>query len=272
MIFWVVAGAMTFIALTVVLVPLLRSRQSAQVDRREQNIAIYRHRLQELESDVAAGVLSSEEAAGAREELIQRLPHDLAEETPSGSFTTGKKRWIATVLVGVLPLLGVAMYVASGGMQRLSASRDTHKIDSITTQLTQRLNAHPDNPQGWFLLGRLRMSIGHYSEAAAAYAQAEAYSATPNARILSRQAQALGMAAGGDFRGTPSKLLARALEIDPSNTEALWLSGVAAQESDNPARALSYWQQIGQANLPKPFKALLNKRMKQVRQLMNGDS
>jgi len=271
MIFWIAAGAMTLIALTVVMVPLLRNRQSVQVDRREQNIAIYRHRLQELESDVEAGVLSAEEAAGAREELIQRLPHDLTEEASPGRSTCAKKRWVVTVLVAALPLLGVAMYVASGGIQRLSASRDTHKIDSITAQLAQKLNAHPDNPQGWFLLGRLRMSIGHYSEAAAAYAQAEAYSAAPSARILSRQAQALGMAAGGDFRGTPCQLLARALRIDPSNTEALWLSGVAAQESDDPARALSYWKQISQANLPKPFKTLLNKRMTQVRQAL-GDS
>lgn len=265
MIVWFILGAMTLVALAVVIIPLFRKQPSGEMDRDEQNIAIYRHRLQELSSDVAAGVLAEEEAAGAREELVYRLPQDL-KANPENRHTSRKNRWIAAAVVVVVPLLGGAFYFSSGGMHRLQESRQEHRLQSRANQLAQKVQEHPQNPQRWFLLGRIRMSLGHYSKAATAYAQAEAHVPLPNAKILSRQAQALGMAAGGDFRGHPQKLLDQALKIDPSNTEALWLAGVAAQESNKPRQALAYWKRISQANLPQPFKTLLNKRMRQVRQ------
>lgn len=271
MIFWTIAGAMTLVALATLLLPLFRRKQSVELDRRQQNIAIYRHRMEELKSDVSAGVLSPEDASSAREELVRRLPQDLVLQDAKVSTATRKNRWLTLALAILLPLLGVALYVSGGGIQRLRISHNTHKLQDVAHQLAQKLEANPRSMQGWVLLGKMRMSLGYYGKAASAYAQAEAYSPHPSARILSRQAQALGMAADGDFRGKPSQLLERALNIDPSNTEALWLSGVAAEESNAPGRALSYWKQISQANLPKPFKKLLNKRMSQARQALKGN-
>jgi len=268
---WFVFGAMTLVALAVVMIPLFRKKPSGEMDRDEQNIAIYRHRLQELSSDVAAGVLSEEEAANAREELVQRLPQDLSSN-PEKRRVSRKNRWIAAAVVVIVPLLGGALYVTNGGMQRLQQSRHEHKLESRAHHLAQKLQKHPQNPKGWFLLGRIRMTLSHYSQAASAYAQAEAHVPFPNAKILSRQAQALGMAAGGDFRGHPQKLLEQALKRDPSNTEALWLAGVAAQESHKPQKALAYWKKISQTNLPQAFKTLLNTRMKQARQSLAAKS
>lgn len=272
MIAWFVFGAMMLVALSVAMMPLLCKNSSREMDRDEQNIAIYRHRLQELASDAAAGVLAEEEADGAREELVHRLPRDLKGVITDNRQPSGKSRWLAAAFVVVLPLLGGAFYVTSGGMQRLHASRHEHKLESDASQLAQKLQAHPQNPQEWFLLGRIRMSLGHYSQAAAAYAQAEAHVPLPNAEILSHQAQALGMAAGADFRGQPKKLLDQALKIDPANTEALWLAGVAAQEANDYRHALAYWKRISQADLPRSFKTLLNKRIRQVRQALAANS
>lgn len=271
MIVWFVFGAMTLVALAVVMIPLFRKRPSVEMDRDEQNIAIYRHRIQELTSDVAAGVLAEEEAAGAREELVHRLPQDL-RANPENRRMSAKNRWVAATVIVIVPLLGGAFYVASGGVQRIQESSHAHKMESDASQLAQKLQTHPQNPQGWFLLGRIRMSLGHYSQAAAAYAQAEAHVPLPNAEILSHQAQALGMAAGGDFRGHPKELLDQALKIDPANTEALWLAGVAAQESNDYRHALAYWKRISQADLPQSFKTLLNKRIRQVRQALAANS
>lgn len=272
MIFWVIVGAMTLVALATLLLPLLRKEQGAELDRRLQNITIYRHRMQELEADVSAGVLPAEDAASAREELMQRLPQDLAQQDFRSRTTNRKNRLLIMALVVLLPLLGTALYIYRGGIQRLHTSRNMHRLQSNANQLAQKLNEHPKNPQEWFLLGKMRMSLRHYSKAATAYAQAETYSPNPSARLLSRQAQALGMAAGGDFRGKPNQLLKHALEINPFNTEALWLSGVAEEESNKPARALSYWKQINQANLPKPFKGLLDKRISQIKQALSEKS
>lgn len=272
MIFWAIAGAMVLVALMTLLLPLLRRKQSAELDRRQQNITIYRHRMRELKADVAAGVLSEEDAASAREELVERLPQDMDQQDSKAPISDRKNRWLIMASVILLPLLGTALYISRGGIQRLHTSKNIHSLQSNATRLAQDLNAHPGNSQEWFLLGKMRMALGHYAKAAKAYAQAEAHNPNPSARILSRQAQALGMAAGGDFRGKPSQLLNRALKINPFNTEALWLSGVAAEESHDPARALSYWRRISQANLPAPFKRLLNRRISQVKQALSEKS
>lgn len=269
MIFWLAAGGMALIAFATLAVPLLRRRGAPSSDRRRQNIEIYRHRLLELESDVSAGVIAAEEVGGARDELLRRLPRDIERDEPARSPQgrwLGRRRWLAAMLLAMLPLAGAALYLAGGGQQRLQSARETPELEKLGRQLAQQMQAHPQDPGGWFLLGRVRMTLGHYAQAADAFARANAHSASPRPRLLDAQAQALGMAADGDFRGKPRRLFEQALAIDPSDQEALWYAGVAAQQAQQPALALSYWKRIQADQLPRRFRPVLVRHMAAARQ------
>jgi cytochrome c-type biogenesis protein CcmH len=72
MILWLTLGAMTVLALAMMLAPLLR-RSSAAPVRREFELEVYRAQLQELARERERGMLGAEEAAAARLEVERRM-------------------------------------------------------------------------------------------------------------------------------------------------------------------------------------------------------
>ena len=67
----------------------------------------------------------------------------------------------------------------------------------------------------------------------------------PNeAQLWADYADVLAMASGKTLVGTPTKLLNKALAIDPANFKALALSGSAAMERTDYAAAVNYWEKL----------------------------
>ncbi len=69
---WPVLGAMTLAALALLLFPLWR-RESGSIGREAYDIVIYRDQLDEIERDLARGVVTIDEAEAARSEIARRL-------------------------------------------------------------------------------------------------------------------------------------------------------------------------------------------------------
>ena len=70
--FWVICGAMLFVALFFVLPPALRSDAGKSKDdnaRRDANVAVYRDQLKELEADRRNGIVSEEQYAQDRDDI-----------------------------------------------------------------------------------------------------------------------------------------------------------------------------------------------------------
>src|SRR5690606_31686576 len=44
-------------------------------------------------------------------------------------------------------------------------------VEELLTQLETRLHENPNNPEGWFMLARTRMSLGQYAQSAEAFLQ-----------------------------------------------------------------------------------------------------
>ena len=70
MILWLIFGLMTAAAMVAVLLPVLRDGAEARSDN---DIAVYRDQLDELERDLAAGSIGKTEAEAARVEISRRL-------------------------------------------------------------------------------------------------------------------------------------------------------------------------------------------------------
>lgn len=146
------------------------------------------------------------------------------------------------LLVVLLPIASIGLYTWLGDpaaiarSQNLARSKaDPHgnltdqKIESVkgmTARLAQRLEKEPDDPAGWLLLGRSYMAMEKYAQAAAAYA--ELYRLVgKQPGVMLRYADALGMMHGGRLEGKAFTLIREVMEMEPSDTTALWLASKA---------------------------------------------
>ena len=242
--FLVIAAGLVALALFVVLRPLVFSRKSLSLSHRQANIAIYRDELRELDADLAAGTLPREEYERARLELEARLLDDVAR--PDAAPATPVRRTSAWAVGIAVPLVAAAVYLVTGDPAAMLPSRqmpDQAQIDAMVARLAAKMREHPEDAEGWKLLGRSYTVMGRFPEAVEAYAKA-AERLPRDAQLLADFADALAMARGQTLQGEPEKLVERALEIDPNNLKALALSGSAAYERKAYAKAAEIWSRM----------------------------
>jgi cytochrome c-type biogenesis protein CcmH len=240
--FVVAAAVLAAIALAIVLRPLFARGNKGRLSRNEANVAIYRDELRELEADLAAGTLAREDYERARVELEARLLEDVPAAEAAAPVPPPRRRSAWAVGVAV-PLLAAAVYLLTGDPGAMAPSRqmpDAAQVDAMVARLAAKMRDHPEDVEGWKLLGRSYTVMGRFRDAVEAYAKA-AERSPRDAQLLADFADALAMARGQTLQGEPEKLVERALEIDPRNLKALALAGTAAYERKDYAKAAETW-------------------------------
>lgn len=174
-------------------------------------------------------------------------------ETPI--FLVNRK--IALLILGCgLPLLAITGYLQWGDSQGLKLALNSREqvatVQKLRVQLQtpsqvikalqERLKQDPNSAQGWFLLGRIYVSLGAFKEAVRAFAQAEKLDSN-NPDILFQYAQALYFYQHS-LKGKPAELLNKLLQIKPQNDLAINLLAIAAYEEGNYQQAIDYWEKI----------------------------
>lgn len=144
-----------------------------------------------------------------------------------------------------VPLLSVAVYAATGRPDVLTATETAPDrgvdINAMVASLHKRLAEQPNDLQGWLMLARSHGALQQHREASVAYARAAALSPR-NAQVLADQADALAMAQRGIAAGEPTRLVQRALHLDPNNLKALAIAATAANDRGDLAAAAAYWE------------------------------
>ena len=107
-------------------------------------------------------------------------------------------------------------------------------------QLQHKLEASPNDPEGWRMLGWALHEVGRFPESAAAYARADALDPA-NADDLSAGAESLVQAAAGQV--TPEALaeFRKALAVDPADPRALYFIGVQKDQQGDHKGAIADW-------------------------------
>ena len=147
------------------------------------------------------------------------------------------------------------------------AMPDAAQIDAMVNKLVERLKEQPSDVQGWTMLGRAQTLLGRANEASMAYARAVALRGD-DARLLVDYAEALGITAGNRLAGEPTKLIDRALRIDPAHPKALALAGAAAFDRKDYAAAVRHWEKLLAASAPEAeFVVQLRDGIAQAREL-----
>jgi cytochrome c-type biogenesis protein CcmH len=140
------------------------------------------------------------------------------------------------------------------------------QIEAMTQKLADRLKASPDDPTGWAMLGRSYAVLGRHADALPAFKQALALKPDdPN--LLTDYADALAVVNGRNLEGEPSKLIARALELDPNNLKALSLAGTAAYLRKDFAGALRHWDKLAQVAPDSDFVRQIQRGIDEARRL-----
>ena len=192
--FIAVVTAMLIVALVLILLPLLRGNSSSLRRLRES-----RAELRALEEARSAGTLEAADYASRRAALGESLLSILDAEP---------RRLRATLYVGLavavlVPLGALGAYRWWGSPQAVREaaplSGDTaampvpdHGTDmqAAIAKLADKLRQHPDDAEGWALLGRTYKATQHYAEARDAFRHA--LEAAPGDTDLAREYAAAG--------------------------------------------------------------------------------
>jgi cytochrome c-type biogenesis protein CcmH len=257
---------MAFIAL-----PLMRARHKTGIDSDELNLSVFKQQLAELDSDLEAGILDQERYDAAKVDLEKELLSDVSGDA-SGTAAPPTKgaRWMALSAL-LVPLTAILFYQLLGSpeiIQRLAeqqAGGDTQPahaqdreslpaMEEMARSLAAKLEEQPNNPEGWFLLGRSYMAMNQPPNALKAFERAIQLD-SENVGMLLAYAEAIAATSGNDFTGQAAPLIEKAYKLDPENPNALWMSGIGAYQRGDYQSALSRWEKL-QAILPPQSNAL----------------
>lgn len=146
----------------------------------------------------------------------------------------------------VLPLAAVLLYWQIGNRLAFDTAHlnAAPTLDQQVDALAVQMRMHPDNLEGWVLLGRSRKEQQRYADALAAYKQA-ARLAPGDAGLMVEIAETTTLDDPNHrIQGDALKLLQQAQRIDPRNQRALWFLGIAAYQQQHYAEAAATWEPL----------------------------
>jgi cytochrome c-type biogenesis protein CcmH len=260
--FWIAATILIVFSLAFVLYPVFfqPSESRERLDLRTQNLMAYRSRMKELDREHEAGTLDDINYHHMKEELSAAMLDDVSDQASPSRTATGRR---AAIFVGVLSVVllppatyflyqewgamdQVEQFITMQQMGNTDAARAAQMIE-LTTELRQKLEASPNNPDGWAMLGQTYMRLEKYQDAAKAF-QNLASSISEDSRA---SAVALGLAAQALFfksQGAMTKEVTAAIDaaraVNPDEVNALGLLGIHAFSQNNFREAIDYWTRI----------------------------
>ncbi|WP_412478637.1 c-type cytochrome biogenesis protein CcmI [Azonexus sp. IMCC34839] len=250
--FFIFALLLVAVVAAFIVPPLWRKpRQNASnAERKQANLAIFRDQLAELDRELAEGSLSEADHAQAKAELQRRLLEEVdSDETGGNVASAAPSRKLAITLVVLLPILGLLGYGVLGNPRALDPTQTVaqpkmtpEQINAMVAKLAERMQANPDDMQGWMMLGRSYKTLGRYEDAAQAYAKAEKAMDDPD--VLASYAETIAMAEGKGLKGKPTQLIEKALKIEPNHGHSLFLAGAAAMERGDRKAGIAYWEAL----------------------------
>ena len=244
--FWLAAGLLLLVALSFLLIPVLRERRAQrEEDRTALNVALYQERVAELQTQQAEGVLDAVQLDSGRAEAARELLADTEGVVAPRVSRLGKPLpLLAAVLV---PVLGLALYLHFGAADKVELTREFAQAPQSMEEMTQRLEravaAQPDSAEGLYFLGRTYMAQERPADAAKMFERAASL-AGRQPELLGQWAQAQYFADGKKWSDKIQALTDEALKADPKEVTSLGLLGIAAFEGERYQQAIDYWNRL----------------------------
>jgi cytochrome c-type biogenesis protein CcmH len=251
-VFVALAAAMVLLALALVVVPLLRHAPTGSAEE-DPTLIVLADAARELQAQRSSGSLSAAEYASALRELEQQALQSRTQPArPGGTGSSLRASWGAALATAIaLPLFAALLYLVvgqpmaiSGSSLQAGAAGSAHPPgDNAIAALSQRLARDGGDAEGWVLLARSSFQARRIDEALNAYRKATTLQAD-NADLWVEYANTLAIANDRNLSGEPAQLVARALQLDPDNLNALAFAGLAALQGGDRGLALRHWRRL----------------------------
>ncbi|SDU86668.1 c-type cytochrome biogenesis protein CcmI [Pseudomonas mucidolens] len=254
--FWLAAGLLLLVALSILLIPVLRVRRAQrEEDRTALNVALYQERVAELQTQQSEGVLDAAQLDAGRAEAARELLADTeGVEKPRESRLGKPLPLLAAFLV---PVLGLGLYLHFGASDKVELTREFSQPPVSMEDMTQRLEraaaAQPDSAEGLYFLGRAYMAQDRSADAAKVFERTVSL-AGRQPELLGQWAQAQYFADNKQWSPKIQALTDEALKLDPKEVTSLGLLGIAAFEGQRYQQAIDYWNRL-LAQLPEQDKS-----------------
>lgn len=287
MIFWTIAAVMAASVTTILLLALLRGRNT-NVSPAEFDLRVYRDQLEEVEKDLARGVIGTADAERVRTEISRRI---LSADTQLKASTSGiaQPQTAARVMAGLVVLVllggGFALYAQMGqpgygdmplnlrkeNAQTTLETRSTQaeyeatlppslppeiapEFAELMEKLRKTVSGRPDDLQGQTLLARNEASLGNTKAAYIAQGHVvRLKGADVTAQDLTIHASMMVEATQGYVSPEAEKSLRAALKLEPRNSLARYYLGLMLAQNDRPDMAFRIWEKLlkeGPADAP----------------------
>ena len=246
--------------------PVLFGRQIINFDDNEQlNINIAKERLNDIDIQLKNGDIDQPQYDLIKNEIESSLLDDTDENKNSPlnmELPTQYKRNILILLTAIpFSAFGLYQYWGSPDTIGMTAGSTTQTADDNTEtphakqnehtggladaiiKLEARMAQEPGNPDGWYMLARSYSVQKQYAKSVDAYRKLYAL-VGDQPIVLLGLADTLTMLRNGDMSGEPFELSKKALALEPTNTTALWLTGLGYQKAGDLNKAVELWQRL----------------------------
>ena len=249
MLFVIIALGIALCVALVFLWVLLRERKPVtQASQAKANAKVYRDQILDLDREHDSGHISDQEWQQSRDELSLRLLEDTSAVDDPAAKAEKPAIWTAVVLAVALPLGSMGLYMWVGQPEALNpmAAKTPDQVDpkdlaKMAQTLAEKLQAKPDNLQGWVMLGRTYRALENFDAALKAYDSALKHSADDDLKL--ERIEIIAMQRQGQFEGEPWNVIREVLQRDPQHFGALLTAGSASYAEGKFADALKYWEQ-----------------------------
>jgi cytochrome c-type biogenesis protein CcmH len=276
---WVILAGLTAAVLFFLLRPLAGGVGTMPA-REAFNAAVYRDQLNEIESDLARGLIGEAEAEAARLEVARRLLAADTKERESGDAATSSPARAALIGVALaLPLAALGLYLLYGSPQlpdqplsaRLQDPASEQNPAALVARVEARLRAHPEEGEGWDVIAPVYLSARRYGDAADAYARAIQLLG-PSAQRLSGYGQALVLERGGVVSEEARKSLEQALALNATLVEPRILIAIAKEQDGQFAAAIEDWRRLlERKGADDAWRAMVEKRIANAEAHLSGN-
>ena len=249
----ILALALLFITVAVlgtILSPLWQ-RAGRALTRGRYDRAVYRDQLNEIERDVARGLVRPEDAAAARREIERRIL--AAADEPGAPVARAPRRALAAILGICAAVFALAAYIVLGSpglpdlpfANRAAPEAQQAMIENMVAGLATKLKSNPQDAQGWAMLGRSYAVLGETDKAIDAYEHAHQLKPDdPQIALAEAAAMLTGRKLEDPVPQRAVALLKVVIAQQPDQPMALWFLGLAAAQQRDFAQAHDDWTHL----------------------------
>ncbi|CAM3999977.1 c-type cytochrome biogenesis protein CcmI [Vreelandella rituensis] len=254
---WIAFAILLLPALWLLISPLRQAREwhdaqqyfEANDTSAEQNVAIFRRRVESLEAALARGDIDQARFDEDRLELERSLLEDTANDQrrPLKSPSSGRLMVpIAMLVVVSAAVIGYQQEGAEGDLALYAVQQEvqSHPEGSLSMyieRLEEQAERQPDNPNVWSALFPLYRDSGKVSEAVDALERLiELEGRIPP--LLAQLAQIRFFMAGRELTAEVQALVDETLEQDPRQPTVLGMLGIEAFERGAYEKAIGHWR------------------------------